>query len=264
MQNLSGKIASMVFVILLGLVLYLSFDLETKEELKISVIDINGNIHLPENAYLDYAKLSDSTLGKEKADYSLLTLQLIRDRFQKHPYIKNVVVSYEGKGEVVVNITEKEFKALLLSGDDRYLMTKEMEILPVLDHTQKINYPVIQINPEEQGVENFQVAKNNEELKTSFKILTAAKLLNPGLYDNLSEIDLRDGKNVVIYFSSVDYPVILGRENEIKKMVVFERLWESIGTVQANKLLEYVDLRFTDKVFLGISGDVLQVEETQS
>ena len=89
-------------------------------------------------------------------------------------------------------------------------------------------------------------------------------MLNPGLYDNLSEIDLRDGKNVIIYFSSVDYPVILGRENEIKKMVVFEKLWESIGTIQANKLLEYVDLRFSDKVYLGIAGETLQVEETQS
>lgn len=264
MQNLSGKIASMVFVILLGLVLYLSFGLEKKEELKISVININGNSHLSKNAYLEYAKLFGSISEKEKSNYNSLTLQLIRDRFQKHPYIKNVVVSYEGKGEVIVNITEKEFKALLLSGSDRYLMTNGMEVLPVLEGSQNINYPVIQINPEGKRVEHFQIAKNNEELKTSFKILTAAKLLNPGLYDNLSEIDLRDGKNVIIYFSSVDYPVILGRENEIKKMVVFEKLWESIGTVQANKLLEYVDLRFSDKVYLGIAGDILQVEETQS
>lgn len=258
MPNLSGKIASLIFVILIGIVLYLSFGLENTDKIEISSIQIEGNQHLPEDTYFEFAKL------QEKTDYNLLTLQLIRDRFQKHPYIKNVVVSYEGNGKVIVNITEKEFKALLLAGSDRYLMTKEMEVLPVLEGSQNINYPVIQINPEEQGVVNFQVAKNNEELKTSFKILTAAKLLNPGLYDNLSEIDLRDGKNVIIYFSSVDYPVILGKENEIKKMVVFERLWESIGTVQANKLLEYVDLRFTDKVYLGIAGDILQAEETQS
>jgi len=258
MKNLSGKIASFVFVILLGLILYLSFGLEEKDEINISVIEINGNLHLPKNSYFEYANLQD------KNDYGLLTLQLIRDRFQKHPYIKQVIVSYEGKGKVLVKITEKEFKALLLFSNERFLMTKEMEILPVLEKSQNINFPVIQINTDVEKVYPFQVAKNNKELKTSFKILTAAKLLNPGLYDNLSEIDLRDGKNVIIYFSSVDYPVILGRENEIKKMVVFERLWESIGTVQANKLLDYVDLRFSNKVYLGIAGENLQVEETHS
>lgn len=258
MQNLSGKIASLIFVVLLGLVLYLSFGLEEKDEINISVIEINGNHHLPKNAYFEYANL------QEKNDYGLLTLQLIRDRFQKHPYIKQVVVSYEGEGKVLVNITEKEFKALLLTSSQRFLMTKEMEILPVLEDSQYINFPVIQVNTDEQNISPFHLAKNNKELKTSFKILTAAKLLNPGLYDNLSEIDLRDGKNVIIYFSSVDYPVIIGRENEIKKMVVFEKLWESIGTVQANKLLEYVDLRFSNKVYLGIAGETLEVEETQS
>lgn len=258
MQKLSGKIALIVFVILLGLVLYLSFGLEQNDEINISVIEIDGNLHLPKNAYFEYANLQD------KDDYGLLTLQLIRDRFQKHPYIKQVIVSYEGEGKVVVKIKEKEFKALLLTSNERFLMTKEMEILPVIEGSQNINFPVIQVNAEDQKVSPFQLVNNNRELKTSFKILTAAKLLNPGLYDNLSEIDLRDGKNVIIYFSSVDYPVILGRENEIKKMVVFEKLWESIGTVQANKLLDYVDLRFSNKVYLGIAGETLEVEETQS
>ena len=139
-----------------------------------------------------------------------------------------------------------------------------MEIIPVLEHSQNINYPVIQIKADGKSISPFQLAKNNEDIKTSFKILTAARLLNPGLYDNLSEIDLRDGKNAIMYFSSVDYPVILGKQNEIKKMVVFEKLWESIRTVQANKLLEYVDLRFSDKVYLGVAGGNLEVEETQS
>lgn len=258
MQNFSGKIASLIFVILIGIVLYLSFGLESTDKIEISLIQLEGNQHLPEDKYFEYAKL------QEKTDYNLLTLQLIRDRFQKHPYIKQVVVGYEGDGRVKVSIIEKEFKALLLANGNKFLMTKEMEILPVLESAQNINYPVVQIESDKQSIAPFQSAKNNEELKTSFKILTAAKLLNPGLYDNLSEIDLRNIKNTIIYFSSVDYPVILGRENEIKKMVVFEKLWESIKTVQANKLLEYVDLRFSDKVYLGIAGVNLQVEDTQS
>lgn len=258
MKNISGKIAGIIFVFLLGTVIYLSFGLQKNDDIKISVIEINGNSHLSKNSYFEYANL------QEKSEYGSLTLSLIRDRFQKHPYIKQVVVAYTSDGKVVVNLKEKELKALLLTNSNRYLMSNEMEVIPVLNNSQNINYPVIQISSTEKSFTPFNIVKNNYELKTSFKILTAAKLLNPSLYDNLSEIDFRNRKNAIIYFSSVDYPVILGNKNEIKKMVVFEKLWESIGTVQANKLLEYVDLRFTDKVYLGLIGENLQVEETQT
>ncbi|HET55958.1 MAG TPA: FtsQ-type POTRA domain-containing protein [Ignavibacteria bacterium] len=257
MKNLGGKIAFVIFVILSGIVIYLSLSLESKKEIDITIININGNVHLPKNSYFEYANLHD------KQNYDLLSLSVIRDRLQKHPYIKQVTVGYAGNGKVIVNLIEKEFKAILLTNGERFLMTSKMEALPVLENSQNINYPVIQINSDNR-IKPFQIAASNSEIKTAFKMLTAAKLLNPSLYDNLSEIDFRNKRNAVIYFSSVDYPVIIGRENEIKKLVVFERLWENISTVQANKLLEYVDLRFTDKVYLGIAGENLQVEETQS
>lgn len=257
MKNLGGKIAFVIFVILSGIVIYLSLSLESKKEIDITIIDIKGNVHLPENSYFEYANLQD------KQNYDLLSLSVIRDRIQKHPYIKQVTVGYAGNGKVIVNLIEKEFKAILLTNGERFLMTSKIEALPVLENSQNINYPVIQINSDNK-IKPFQLAGNISEIKTAFKMLTAAKLLNPSLYDNLSEIDFRNKRNAIIRFSSVDYPVIIGRENEIKKLVVFERLWESIGTIQANKLLEYVDLRFTDKVYLGIAGENLQVEETQS
>lgn len=257
MKNLDGKIAFVIFVILSGIVIYLSLSLESKKEIDITIIDINGNVHLPKNSYFEYANLQD------KQNYDLLSLSVIRDRLQKHPYIKKVTVGYVGNGKVIVNLIEKEFKAILLTNGQRFLMTSKIEALPVLENSQNINYPVIQINSDNR-IKPFQLAGSNNEIKTAFKMLTAAKLLNPSLYDNLSEIDFRNKRNAIIRFSSVDYPVILGREDEIKKLVVFERLWESIGTIQANKLLEYVDLRFTDKVYLGITGENLQVEETQS
>lgn len=257
MKNLSGKIALVIFVILTAGVIYLSLSIESKKEIEITMIDIKGNVHLPKNSYFEYANLQD------KHNYDLLSLSVIRDRLQKHPYIKQVTVGYAGNGKVIVNLVEKEFKAILLANGDRFLMSSKIEALPVLENSQNINYPVIQINSNNK-IKPFQLAGNISEIKTSFKMLTAAKLLNPSLYDNLSEIDFRNSRNAIIYFSSVDYPVILGRENEIKKLVVFERLWESISTVQANRLLEYVDLRFTDKVYLGIAGENLQVEETRS
>lgn len=242
-----------LFVLLTVSIFYLSVGTKGEsDDFKVTAIEIEGNYHLPKTAYFEYANLDD------KDSFGSLTINIIRDRLQKHPYVKEVAINKSHNGKVKITLAEKEFRVLLLLAGKQYLVTKDLEILPVLENSQKLNYPVVRNVVDEEKLIPLRYAINNGSIKDSFKILTTAKLLNPGLYDNLSEIDLRNGKGVVLYFSSVNYPVVLGKENQIAKMLVFEKLWESIGTVKANELLSYVDLRFTNKVYLGVAGEKLE------
>lgn len=258
MQKESYKIAITLFFVLTAVIIYLTVGLESNNNYQIITLEIEGNKHLSQNSYLHYAGLD------EQENYKHLTIGLIRDRIQKHPYVLTAMVSVDGKGKVKIELVEKVFKAQVLNGKGKYLLTKNVEILPLLENTQNVNYPVIRLNGETEVLIPLTFPKSNPYLASSYKILSAASLLNPNLYNNLSEIDFRNGKNAVLYFSSVDYPVILGEKNQIKKMVVFEKLWESLSTVQASELLDYVDLRFNNKVYLGLAGEHLQAEETQS
>jgi cell division protein FtsQ len=235
-----------MLVCLLALVLYLSLAVDNTDSDPIMVIELDGNIHLPKNVYLQYARLDDRTI------YEDINKSIIRDRIQKHPYVDKVELKQHGSN-LNIKITEKQFDALLMVGDDQYLITDNSILLPVLEHTKKIDYPIIS-DPELSGkLEILNSVKGQKDIITGLKMLTSVKLLNPDLYENLSEVNLREGKDIVIYLSNSEYTVAIGRNQEVKKVIYFSNLWNHLKGKEADDIIEYIDLRYRDKIFLGIN-----------
>ena len=73
------------------------------------------------------------------------------------------------------------------------------------------------------------------------------------MFDQLSEINLREGRDILVQFSNMDYPIIIGRGSEVRKIVTFNTLWEYLRGNQINSLINYVDLRYADHIFLGFT-----------
>jgi cell division septal protein FtsQ len=227
---------------------YLSISLEGKSKTKkINFLELKGNYHLTEDQYLKFANLYD----REK--YNGLNSILIRDRLIKHPYVKNVDVKYDEDNKATITLTEKEFETVLLINGKNYFLTNNFELLPFLPYTQKIDYPVI-VNPNNSGeYKKFEKLNNSDDIITAYKILDAVKLTDSELLAGLSEIDMQYGNEIVLYFTFLNYPVIIGRGEEIKKVAIFQKLWDSIKGNYVNKELKYLDLRYSEKVYLGLS-----------
>jgi hypothetical protein len=70
--------------------------------------------------------------------------------------------------------------------------------------------------------------------------------------NSLSEINLRNGGDIIISFSGLKAPVIFGKHGAAKKMVYLEMLWDKIldGKSLADNS-EFVDLRFANEIFIG-------------
>ena len=249
---------TILFFLLAGAIVYLSFSQNKKKDYQISLISIEGNDHLTKKQYLEYANLID------RNNYNNLTLQLIKDRISKHPYIKNTDVRYDGNSKVSVKITEKNFESILLYNEQQYILTDRLEVLPFLTKTKRIDYPVISEAEMKDSVKVLTSLKKNNDVLTASKILTGIKLLNPELFDGLSSIDMRNGGDIVLSFSFLDYPVVVGRGSEIKKVVYFNSLWSYLKGKQINKYLNYVDLRYRGHVYFGIINDSLQVGAKKS
>ena len=92
----------------------------------------------------------------------------------------------------------------------------------------------------------------NIDIITSFKIISTLKYVSPELHDLLSEIDLRNGKDIMLTFSSLPYPIVIGRGNEIRKTLYFSTLWNYLKGNELNSLMNYVDLRYDNHVYLGL------------
>jgi hypothetical protein len=86
----------------------------------------------------------------------------------------------------------------------------------------------------------------------AYKIIDAVGLIDKDLSKKLSEINLRSGGDIILLFSGLKPPVILGRGNTAKKMSAFDQLL-ALDNPEKEMMMNssYIDLRFQDEIFLG-------------
>ncbi len=247
MPEKKGKIlGTVLFVLLISLLIFLTFILNNKmENRKIQIIKLSGNKLLPEKDYLRFTKLD------KDSSFNGLTLRVIKDRFEKHPYIENADVEFENKNLLSVEITEKKIKAILLAGGDAHFITEDFQVLPYYENTKYVDYPIISNLKEKDKIKPMENFKN-DDTRNAFRIIEAIKLTNENILKRLSEINMSKGGDIVLTFSGLKPSVIFGRGDEAKKIVYLEILWE--GKIETNVDItksDYVDLRFANEVFLG-------------
>jgi cell division protein FtsQ len=131
------------------------------------------------------------------------------------------------------------------------LLTEGFEVLPLLSATKYIDYPAISNPLVETEINTFTSMDKNTDVKTGFKIFHTLKYIDAELYERLSEVNFRNGGDIVLTFSLFNYPVVIGRGNEIRKMCYFKNIWDGIKGDRINNHLNYIDLRYENHVFLG-------------
>ena len=204
-------------------------------------IELNGNKLLPAGEYLRYTGLSDST------KYSELTLLDVKNRFEKHPYMRKAEVEFDGVNKILVEVEEQELKAVLLQNNELKLVTDDLKTLPLFPPSNIRDLPVIS---------NFSVGKKNSfdstNMKFAFRIINAISLSDSNVRKNLAEINLRKGGDVILTFTCLNFPVLFGKNDEVMKVLILKDLWQQIvNNENSNQVTEYIDLRYKNKVFIG-------------
>jgi len=247
MSERNGKILGTILFIVLSLCLiYLTFfTVDKTHKGGIEMIEITGNSLLSENDYLSFCNLDDIS------HYNKLTLPVIKDRLEKHPYVKSADVEMKDYNKVKVVLSEKKIMAVVLSGTDPFFITGNFVVLPLLPNTKFTDLTVISNPRESKKLKPLSIFRNDDMIE-AFKIIDAARLTNVSIVKRLSEINLRNGGDVLLTFSGIKSPVIFGRGEEAKKMVYLDIMWDSI--VEGKNFAEeadYIDLRFSNEVYVG-------------
>jgi cell division septal protein FtsQ len=163
-----------------------------------------------------------------------------------------VDAEYSGLNNVNVVLHEKEIGAILLSKSEPFLITNDYQVLPIYPSTKLSDLPVIS-NAEDidkiEPLENF----NNQDILQAFKIMEAAALTDENIIKRLSEINLKNGSDVILTFSGIQAPVIFGRKEEAKKMVYLNIIWDTMVEGADERSVEYIDLRFANEIYVGNS-----------
>jgi cell division protein FtsQ len=233
-----------LFVLLVGTVVSLASVLNDSKNEEIKSIQISGNFYLSSKEYMKFAMLQN------KGNYTSLSLKVVRDRLEKHPYIKKADLILENN-KLKINIFEKKFEALLTVNKKEFFITDNAMLIPKLPNTQKIDYPIISGPAEINKITEFKKATLNNDVKIAIKMITALKILDKNLYEKLSEINLRSGKDIIMILENIDAPIIIGRGREIEKMVLLGRLIQQSDLQNIKGELEYIDLRYSQFLYVG-------------
>lgn len=203
-------------------------------------IEVIDNTLLPAKEYLRYAGLSDST------KYEELTLLEVKTKIEKHPYLRKAEVEFDGVNKILVEVQEKEIKAALLQKNELKLITRDLETLPLFPPADIKFLPVIS---------NMTMDKKGEikskDMEFAFRVIDAISMCDTNIEKNLAEINLRNGGDVILTFTGLRFPVLFGRNDEVRKVLILKNLWQQINISIVNEETEYIDLRYKNKVFIG-------------
>lgn len=258
MKSKSKIIGSLVFVSLILAVFYFTFFSVNEVKDNIEIIKLSGNNYLTQEQYFRFAKLNNIK------EYKNLTLHIIKDRLKKHPYVEDVSVKYIGKDIVGVTLTEKKVEAVLVYNEDQFFITRDLQLLPVMSMTKNIDLPVI-TNPYLKSKPKAFEILSEGDITTAVKMIETAKLIDNTIFQNLTEINMRYGKDILVSFRDFNFPVIVGRTNESAKLIYFDKIWDKIikNKETADAVINYVDLRFDNLIYVGTAETKPETEGTQ-
>ncbi len=209
---------------------------------KVTGYELTGAKMLTPDEYVAFAKAVPA-----KGDYP--DLNIFYDRLMNHPYIKKLEMKLGDGGKVKIEIEEKEIAASVYIGDKLVLLSRELEVLPLLKELKTFDWPVIR-NTRLDKVAYFKVFADSTILP-GYKIARACKLAGGALAANLSEIDLRRGGDIILIFSDMRPPVICNRKAIAEQILTLKQIREAGKQFSLDDRVEYIDLRYSGKVFLG-------------
>ncbi len=209
---------------------------------KVTGYELTGAKMLTPDDYITFAKADPS-----KGEYP--DLNIFYDRLQNHPYIKSLEMTQGDGGKVKIEIEEKEIAASVFVGEKLVLLSKELEVLPLMKELKAFDWPVIR-NTRLEKPAYFKVFADSTIL-AGYKIARACKLIGGTMAANLSEIDLRKGGDIILVFSDMRPPVICNRKSIAEQILTLKQIREMGEKFTLNDGVEYIDLRYSGKVYLG-------------
>lgn len=241
----SKKILAIVLfagmLVLIIVAVYMS-DKNNKDVFIITDVSIIGKELLTKEDYLNTAGFTmNSPISQPIAE--------IRKAFMKHPYLASVEVELKGDNSLNVFLREKEFIASVTIGDLLFLLADQNELVQLDSNNKYLNFPLI--NESLQTMELCKENKLSAELKKAIKIIKAMKKIDINFYNKLSELNMRNGREPVMFLSDNASLFIIGKGNEAQKLLVIHNLLMNENFQHIVAKLDYVDVRYNNLIFFG-------------
>ena len=148
-----------------------------------------------------------------------------------------------------VSLEEKNIVAQLISGDKRYLVSSEGELINKLENTSAIDLPVVSgINYEKNTLAQTEQIK----LKSLLSIINSYKAVGGQLFQSLSEVVWKSESQAELFVREFSAPILINLKSVDKQAVYLEALLNSKKiSNSAFQDAAYVDMRYDKYIFIG-------------
>ena len=170
----------------------------------------------------------------------------VREQVMKYPFFKSVTVNRKYPNALCIQVVEREPVACINTGQVWYVDVEGV-VLPHIQSPVKFDLPMI------SGIDGNQLAKEgqllqNKDVFEAIQILQNAQAVDTALYHLISEVNMNKGGDIVLYSSDAGAPILLGRGDFLKKLMMLQTFWKNFVKAADAENLRYVDLRFNDQV----------------
>lgn len=239
MNSLKLKIIG-VFILGIGVLTLVLSANAWKSSLTLKSFKIDGNRMVGTNEILQLTQIPYGTLLYQ------VDLMAIQRNVTGHYYIKDALVERNLPSTIHIVVVERIPIAMVNQHETLYL-DEDGFVLPRTISKKLFDLPIISgIPANESMVVGTTVTK--PDVKEALLLLGTLKVVNRPMYHYISEVQVRDGGDIVLYSADGGVPILFGRGELPDKIVRLETFWNEIVRVRGPQYLQYVDLRYQDQI----------------
>jgi cell division protein FtsQ len=228
-------------LVLIAIAICLVFGANTwKSSLIIKQIKIDGNRIVGVNEILQLTQIQMNTL-LYKVD-----LTAIQRNVMSHHYIKDAVVERSLPNSIHIQVVERVPIAIVNRPETMYLDENGV-VLPRSISLRLFDLPMISGISANEPLALGSIIKQPDVIE-ALQLLATMKIVNRPMYHNISEVQVRNGGDIVVYSAEGGVPIIFGRDEIPGKLVRLETFWNNVVRTRGTQLLQYIDLRYQDQV----------------
>jgi cell division protein FtsQ len=225
----------LIFIITISFFIILFFVANKwRFDLNVEKIEVEGNRLIPAENII---KQSGVKVNSGLYDFDLTQIE---NNICKISYVKTAIVQRELPTTLSIKVIEREPIALISAGS-LYYIDAEKKIMQYNYYKEIIDLPII------TGVK-IDSSESSPELETVVNVLKTLKKDYSDLYNQISEISIKNNNQIVFYSNNNCVPIYVGSDDIIHKLENLNSFWKEYAIYENLKNIEFIDIRYNDQV----------------
>ncbi len=175
-----------------------------------------------------------------------VNVNTVRENVESMVYVKSVLIARDLPDILRIQIKEREPIAAI-PRQPNIFVDDDGVALPPYPGNALFDVPLITGVGDLEDMKFGSVVQNAQVLQ-GISLLQQAKALDMEIYHIISEVHPISGGGSILYSSDAGVPILLGKDDEVKKLLMLESFWKQFVHQRGAENLSVVDLRFDDQV----------------